>query len=255
MQVRPETESPLRFNIASPHSRTAAEEIRGVKVVHPLTGAWFSPGSVMCPPVAPPTASSGSAWVPCSFAIRARIATAAALPAYDTWVRVWAEKQLVWQAVVRVGVEKLENCERGRCQGHIFERRVGVDTIQIPVSLDRVAQKGGLSGGPGWYTLTVEVCAKKGGGDGSLGNARSSGDRQANVQVRQAPGFGCEDAALAEVEVEVLDAAEATARPRDVRTWCDFCPLPSPPMCVLGKDIGIWFLLCFLVLRQAYCFL
>jgi hypothetical protein len=233
MQVRPETESPLRFNIASPHSRTAAEEIRGVKVVHPLTGAWFSPGSVMCPPVALPTASSGSAWVPCSFAIRARIATAAALPAYDTWVRVWAEKQLVLQAVVRVGM----------------------DTVQIPVSLDRVAQKDGLSGGPGWYTLTVEVCAKKGGGDGSLGSALSSSDRQANAQVRQAPGFGCEDAALAEVEVEVLDAAEATARPRDVRTWCDFCPLPLPRMCVLGKDISIWFLVCFLVLRQAYCFL
>ena len=221
MQVRPETESPLRFNIASPHLRKAADEIRGVKVVHPLTGAWFSPGSVMCPPVEPPTASSGSAWVPCSFAIRARIATAAALPAYDTWVRVWVEKQLVWQAVVGMGVDH-------------------VDTVQIPVSLDGVAQKGGLSAGPGWYTLTVEVCAGKR-GDGSLGNARLSSDRQAPIQVRQEPGFGCEDSALAEVEVEVLDAAEATARPRDVRTWCDFCPLPSPPMCVLGKDIGVGF--------------
>ena len=197
-------------------------------MVHPLTGAWFSSAAVTCPPVAPPTASAGRAWVPCSFAIRARIATAGALPAYDTWVRVWIEKQLVWQGVVRMGV----------------------DTLQIPVYLDAVALGGGLEGGSAWYTLTVEVCAKKGGGDGSHSLSRGhlgwGSDRQDNVQERQAPGFGCQDAALAEVEVEVLDAAEATARSRDVRMWCDFCLLPSPPMCVHGKDIGV----CFLVLKQ-----
>ena len=142
------------FSITRP-STTVAVETRAIEVVHPLTGAWFSRSSAMCPAAAHLKAPPGGAWVPCSFAIRVHFANAGEVSS-DTSVQVLVQKQRVWHGVVRK------------------------DTVQIPISLKEV----------GWHTVSVD------------GGARGR----------------------AEVHVEVLDAAEATARQRDVRVWCAFYP-------------------------------
>ena len=161
------------FSITRP-SITAAAETRAVEVVHPLTGAWFSSSSVTCPAAAQLTAPAGNDWVPCSFAIRARTASAENGSSH-AWVRVLVQKQLVWQGIASKG------------------------TVQIPLSLKR----------EGWHAAVVEVCATD-----------FSGGIQAHGAASQPQDFRCADPARAEVHVEVLDAAEATARQRDVRMWC-----------------------------------